>query len=177
MSSNTFPSLPLVDPETLDFEMNVEGYCSSGGLGGPAILPLSLAKMAQMTRAFPDRAFSGIGGVSNFDHALNYFLLGCGTVQVCTAAMLDHAVGPNVIKKLNAGMAEFLDKNAHRFRTLEDFRGLRRDKVVSHSQIRRPDGVDYAGGHEMHEGYASAELGTASAEADRAAAGAAARAR
>src|SRR5437879_5279817 len=54
-SSNTFPSLPVIDPNTLDFEMNVEGYVSSGGLGGPAILPLSLAKMAQMTKAFPKK--------------------------------------------------------------------------------------------------------------------------
>src|SRR5213076_15409 len=76
-SSNTFPSLPVIDPATLEFEMNVEGYVSSGGLGGPAILPLSIAKMAQLTGAFPDREFSGIGGVSTFDHALNYFVLGC----------------------------------------------------------------------------------------------------
>src|SRR5438067_518563 len=96
VSSNTYPSLPLIDPETLDFEMNVDGLVSSGGLGGPAILPLSLAKMAQMTRAFPEKSFSGIGGVSDFSHALNFFLLGCGTVQVCTASMLDHAVGPSV---------------------------------------------------------------------------------
>ena len=40
VSSNTFPSLPLIDAESLDFEMNVDGYVSSGGLGGPAILPL-----------------------------------------------------------------------------------------------------------------------------------------
>ena len=93
-SSNTFPSLPLIDPETLEFEMNVDGYVSSGGLGGPAILPQSLAKMAQLTQAFPDKSFSGIGGIAEFAHALNYFLLGCGTVQVCTAAMLDHAIGP-----------------------------------------------------------------------------------
>src|SRR6187397_3676325 len=63
VSSNTFPSLPLIDPETLDFEMNVDGLVSSGGLGGPAILPQSLAKMSQLTQAFPDRAFSGIGGI------------------------------------------------------------------------------------------------------------------
>jgi dihydropyrimidine dehydrogenase (NAD+) subunit PreA len=156
-SSNTFPSLPPIDPETLEFEMNVEGYCSSGGLGGPAILPLSLAKMSQMTRAFPDQAFSGIGGVATFDHALSYFLLGCGTVQVCTAAMLDHAIGPNVIKALTSGMAEFLEKNAHRgWKTLEDFRGLRRDRVVAHSQIKRPDTKEYHGGYETEaaEGYA-----------------------
>src|SRR6187397_388854 len=63
VSSNTFPSLPVIDPETLDFEMNVDGLVSSGGLGGPAILPQSLAKMSQLTQAFPDRAFSGIGGI------------------------------------------------------------------------------------------------------------------
>jgi dihydropyrimidine dehydrogenase (NAD+) subunit PreA len=155
VSSNTFPSLPVIDPETLEFEMNVDGLVSSGGLGGPAILPLSMAKMAQMTRAFPEKSFSGIGGISDFGQALNYFLLGCGTVQVCTAAMLDHAVGPNVIKKLLAGMREFLEKNAHRGWTkLEDFRGLRRERVVGHSQIRRPEDSDYHGGHDTYEGYA-----------------------
>jgi dihydropyrimidine dehydrogenase (NAD+) subunit PreA len=157
-SSNTFPSLPLVDPATLDFEMNVDGYVSSGGLGGPAILPQSLAKMAQLTSAFPDKSFSGIGGIGEFAHALNYFLLGCGTVQVCTAAMLDRAVGPNVIKGLISGMEEFLDRNADKgWTSLEDFRGLRRDHVVPHSQIKRPDTKEYHGGHdEGYEGYAPA---------------------
>jgi dihydropyrimidine dehydrogenase (NAD+) subunit PreA len=151
-SSNTFPSLPPIDPDTLEFEMNVDGYVSSGGMGGPAILPLSMAKMAQMTQAFPDQAFSGIGGVADFSHALNYFLLGCGTVQVCTAAMLDHAIGPNVIKQLTAGIQQAMEKNG--WSTVEDFRGLRRDRVVSHSKIRRPDSKAYHGGYES-EGYAS----------------------
>src|SRR5262249_5508910 len=35
-SSNTFTSLPLVDAETLEFEVNVDGLVSTGGLGGPA---------------------------------------------------------------------------------------------------------------------------------------------
>jgi len=158
VSSNTFPSLPLIDPETLEFEINVDGYVSSGGLGGPAILPLSLANMARMTQAFPNREFSGIGGISEFAHALNYFLLGCGTVQVCTAAMLDHAVGPNVIKRLIAGMQTFLEKNAGRgWKRLEDFRGLMRDRVVAHSKIRRPSEKDYQGGYEAQEGYAAPE--------------------
>ena len=153
VSSNTFPSLPLIDPDTLEFEMNVEGLVSSGGLGGPAILPMSLAKMSQMTKVFPDKEFSGIGGISDFSQALCYFLLGCGTVQVCTAAMLDHAVGPNVIKGLIAGMNEFLEKNAQRgWTSLEDFRGIRRDRIVPHSQIKRPDSADYHGGHEVVDG-------------------------
>jgi len=152
VSSNTFPSLPLIDSETLEFEINVDGYVSSGGLGGPAILPMALAKMAQLTKAFPDKSFSGIGGISDMSQAASYFALGCGTVQVCTAAMLDHAIGPNVIKRLNDGFAAFLEK--HGFANLEAFRGSRRDRVVLQSQIRRPNTADYQGGYEPVEGYA-----------------------
>jgi dihydroorotate dehydrogenase len=157
-SSNTFTSLPPIDPESLEFEVNVDGKVSYGGLGGPAILPLSLAKMAQMTTAFPDKSFSGIGGVSDFSQAVNYFLLGCGTVQVCTAAMLDHAIGPNVIKGLLSGMEAFLEKNGTKgWHSLNDFRGLRRDRIVAHHEIRRPDAKEYYGGKDAPEGYAAAE--------------------
>src|SRR6202162_3616463 len=157
-SSNTFTSLPLIDPETLEFEMNVDGFVSTGGLGGPAILPLSLAKMGQMTKAFPEKSFSGIGGISNFDHALSYFLLGCGTVQVCTAAMLDRAVGPNVIRGLLHDMEAFLEKQADRGgKRLEEFRGRRRNRIVPQSEIARPDESDYHGGHDVPEGYAASE--------------------
>src|SRR5678815_1134172 len=144
VSSNTFPSLPLIDPETLDFEINVDGYVSSGGLGGPAILPMALAKMAQLTKAFPDGSFSGIGGISDMSQALSYFMLGCGTVQVCTAAMLDHAIGPNVVRRLTEGLTVFLERHSgDGWRSLADIRGLRRDRIVTHSQIRRPDSKEY----------------------------------
>ena len=157
VSSNTFPSLPLIDPETLDFEINVDGYVSSGGLGGPAILPMALAKMAQLTNAFPDKSFSGIGGISDMSQALSYFMLGCGTVQVCTSAMLDHAIGPNVIKKLNEQYKAFLEKHEAKegWHSLQDFRGSRRDRVVLQSSIRRPSTSDYQGGYEPVEGYAA----------------------
>ncbi len=112
--------------------------------------------MAQMTAAFPDKSFSGIGGVSDFAQALSYFLLGCGTVQVCTAAMLDQAVGPNVIKRLNAGLDAFLEKHAaDGWTSVEDFRGIRRDRIVAQSEIRRPDSAEYHSGYEVVEGYAA----------------------
>ena len=48
-------------------------------------------------------------------------------------------------------MPAFMEK--HGYSALEDFRGIRRDRVVTHSKIRRPDEKDYHGGHEA-EGYA-----------------------
>jgi dihydroorotate dehydrogenase len=128
-------------------------------MGGPAILPLSLAKMAQMTQAFPDREFSGIGGISTFDHALAYFLLGCGTVQVATAAMLDHAIGPNIIRGLTTSMTEFLERHADvGWTRLDDFRGLRRGRIVSQGEIARPVSEEPRDRqHEEAEGYAAPE--------------------
>jgi hypothetical protein len=79
-------------------------------------------------------------------------------VQICTAAMLDHAIGPNVIRELNAGLAGFLDRHAaDRWTRVDDFVGIRRDRVVAQSRIRRPDEKEYHGGHDTAEGYASPE--------------------
>jgi dihydropyrimidine dehydrogenase (NAD+) subunit PreA len=66
--------------------------------------------------------------------------------------MLDHAVGPNVIKRLTTGMAEMMEKRG--WTSLDDFRGLLRNRVVAHSAIRRPDADAYHGGYDA-EGYAS----------------------
>ena len=89
--------------------------------------------------------------------ALSYFMLGCGTVQVCTSAMLDHAIGPNVIKKLNEQYKAFIEKHEAKegWHSLQDFRGSRRDRVVLQSSIRRPSTSDYQGGYEPVEGYAA----------------------
>jgi hypothetical protein len=67
--------------------------------------------------------------------------------------MLDHAIGPNVIKQLTAGMLAAMER--HGWSTLDDFRGTRRDRIVTHSRIRRPDAKAYHGGYEA-EGYADA---------------------
>ena len=39
--------------------------------------------------------------------------------------------------------------------SLEDFRGIRRDRMVAQSAIRRPAGDDYQGGYDVIEGYAA----------------------
>jgi len=74
---------------------------------------------------------------------------------VCTAAMLDQAIGPNVIKRLLAGLDAFLEQHAADGWTgVESFRGLRRDRILAQSEIRRPDAADYHSGYEVTEGYA-----------------------
>ena len=152
---NTINSITGIDLDTFTPRPDVGGLSSHGGYCGPAVKPIAL-NLVQQIASDPDvrLPISGIGGVSGWREAAEFILLGCGTVQVCTAAMLDRAVGPNVIAGLKAGMTEFLERNAHRgWNRLEDFRGIRRDRVVNQSQIGRPDASGYHGGYEA-EGYA-----------------------
>ena len=56
------------------------------------------------------------------------------------AGELDHAVGPNVIRNLTAGMEAFLESHAaDGWTRLEDFIGARRDRIVAHAEIKRPE--------------------------------------
>ena len=144
--------------------MNVDGYVSSGGLGGPAILPLSLAKMSQLTQAFPDKAFSGIGGIAEFAHALT---TSCSAAARCRSARRRCSImrlDRTSSRQLIAGLNGFLERHeADGWTSVESFRGIRRDRVVAHSKIRRPDEKDYRGGFDA-EGYADAEIAAAAAE-------------
>ena len=64
--------------------------------------------------------------------------------------MLDQAIGPNVIQRLLAGLDAFLERMPPTAGpAIEDFRGLRRDRVVAQSEIRRPDAADYTAGYEV----------------------------
>ena len=73
---NTFPSLPLMDPETLKFEVEVDGLVTSGGLGGMAILHQALQRVSDISKAFPDKEISGIGGIRGFREAFNFIVSG-----------------------------------------------------------------------------------------------------
>lgn len=143
---NTFPSLPMMDPETLKFEVEVDGLVTSGGQGGLAILHQALQRVNDLHKAYPDKAISGIGGIRGFREAFNFIVHGAGNLQVCTAAMEEKGsggVGVKLIQELCEDMTDYLDR--HGYASLEEFRGIARDRVVQHSQIRRKS-EDYNGG-------------------------------
>lgn len=144
---NTFPSLPLMDPETLKFEVEVDGLVTSGGLGGLAILHQALQRVSDISRAFPDKAVSGIGGIRGFREAFNFIVHGAGNLQVCTAAMEDKGsggIGTNLIRELTGDLADYLERKG--YSSIEDFRGIARDRIVEHSRIRRKSDA-YNGGY------------------------------
>jgi len=76
-----------------------------GGLSGPAIKPLALARVYEVARALPIPV-AGIGGILDARDALEFLLVGARAVQVGTANFLDPAVSVRIAEGMAAWCAQ-----------------------------------------------------------------------
>jgi dihydropyrimidine dehydrogenase (NAD+) subunit PreA len=104
---NTINSLAGVDLETWNTIPHVDGKGAHGGYCGPAVKPIALNMVGECAR-HPNInvPISAIGGVSSWQDAVEYMLMGAGGVQVCTAAM-HH--GFSIIEDMVDGLNNYLD--------------------------------------------------------------------
>jgi dihydropyrimidine dehydrogenase (NAD+) subunit PreA len=123
---NTINSITGIDLDTLTPRPNVGGLSSHGGYCGPAVKPIAL-HLVQQIASDPEVGIpvSGIGGVATWRDAAEFILLGCGTVQVCTAAM---HYGFRIVEDMIDGLSNWMDEKG--FAAIEDFRGLSVPKVT-----------------------------------------------
>jgi dihydropyrimidine dehydrogenase (NAD+) subunit PreA len=121
---NTINSITGIDLDTFTPRPNVDGKSSHGGYCGPAVKPIAL-NMVQQVAASIDIPISGIGGIASWRDAAEFFLLGCGTVQVCTAAM---HYGYRIVEDMAEGLAGWMREKG--FHSIEDVRGLSLPRVT-----------------------------------------------
>ncbi len=121
---NTVASIIGVDLDTLVPRPSVSGYSAHGGLSGPAIKPIALKAVATIAEA-TDLPISGIGGITTWEDAAEFILLGASTLQVCTAVMV-HGFG--VIDDLLTGLSGFMKKK--NFQKISDMVGVSLEKLV-----------------------------------------------
>jgi dihydropyrimidine dehydrogenase (NAD+) subunit PreA len=123
---NTINSITGIDLDTFIPRPNVDGKSSHGGYCGPAVRPIALNMVQQIT-ADPESALplSGIGGIGTWGDAAEFMLLGCGTVQVCTAVM---HFGYRIIEDMAEGLENWMRSKG--FETIEDFRGISVNRVT-----------------------------------------------
>ncbi len=122
---NTINSLMGIDLDTLAPSPHVGGKGSHGGYCGPAVKPIAL-NMVQQISADQEIGLpvSGIGGIQAWQDAVEFILLGASNVQVCTAAM---HYGFRIVEQLIAGLENWMmDK---KFTNIEQFRGLSVPKI------------------------------------------------
>ncbi len=69
----------------------------TGGLSGPAILPVGLAAVWRVSRAVKIPVI-GLGGISEPDHALQYLLAGASAIQTGTINFVDPAMPLKILE-------------------------------------------------------------------------------
>ena len=117
---NTINSVMGVDLDRMTMSPSTDGWGSHGGYCGPAVKPIALNMVAEIARdpLTAGLPISGIGGVTTWRDAAEYISLGCGTVQVCTAAMV---YGFKIVQDMCDGLNNFMDERG--YATLNDFMG------------------------------------------------------
>jgi dihydropyrimidine dehydrogenase (NAD+) subunit PreA len=116
---NTIQSIVGVDIDNFVPYPIVGSLSTHGGYSGPAIKPIALnmVKNCAMDNniAIP---ISGIGGIETWRDAVEFFLLGAGSVQVCTAVM---HYGFGIIKKMISGLEQYMDEKG--FKSIDEIIG------------------------------------------------------
>jgi dihydropyrimidine dehydrogenase (NAD+) subunit PreA len=113
---NTVESLIGIDIETATpypFAYNSElsnPQSTYGGYCGPAIRPLGLRFVSQIAKAIPTIPISGIGGIGNWQNAVEYLMVGASTLQVCTAVMW---YGFRIIRDFIQHLSKFMRKKGY----------------------------------------------------------------
>lgn len=117
---NTINSIVSVDLDVMAPNPTVDGKGTHGGYCGPAVKPIALNMVAEIARSAETRGLpiSGIGGISNWRDAAEFMALGCGNVQVCTAAMV---FGFKVVEDMISGLSDWMDEKGHN--CIDDFVG------------------------------------------------------
>ncbi|MHA3913657.1 NAD-dependent dihydropyrimidine dehydrogenase subunit PreA [Halovulum sp. GXIMD14793] len=105
---NTINSITSVDLDLFAPEPTIDGKGAHGGYCGPAVKPIALNMVAEISRSehLAGLPISGIGGVTTWRDAAEFMALGAGNVQVCTAAM---TYGFHIVQEMISGLSEYLD--------------------------------------------------------------------
>jgi dihydropyrimidine dehydrogenase (NAD+) subunit PreA len=117
---NTIKSIVGIDLDTYAPYPVVDGKGTNGGYCGPAVKPIALEMVKELTQhpEIQNIPVSGIGGVETWRDAVEFILLGAGSVQVCTAVM---HYGFGIVREMKAGLEQFMiDKG---YETIYDFKG------------------------------------------------------
>lgn len=129
---NTINSVMGVDLDRMIMSPSTDGLGSHGGYCGQAVKPIALNMVAEIARdaATAGLPISGIGGITTWRDAAEFIAMGCGTVQVCTAAMV---YGFKIVQDLCSGLANFMDEKG--YASLADFQGRAVPSVKNWNQL------------------------------------------
>jgi dihydropyrimidine dehydrogenase (NAD+) subunit PreA len=128
---NTINSIVGVDLNTFAPKPAVRGLGSHGGYCGPAVKPIALHMVSALAGDAQIRVpISGIGGIQAWQDAVEFLLLGAGSLQVCTAVM---HFGFRIVEQLISGLENWMAEKG--FSALGDFVGKSVPRIKKWSEL------------------------------------------
>ena len=128
---NTINSIMGVDLNTLAPRPAVRGFGSHGGYCGPAVKPIALNMVASIAADPQIKVpISGIGGVQAWQDAVEFLLLGAGSIQVCTAVM---HYGFRIVEHLESGLKCWMHEKD--FRSIREVVGLSLPRIKTWGEL------------------------------------------
>lgn len=120
-----------VDLNSLEPKLSVRGQSSFCGLSGPAVKPIAMACISEIAQNVK-MPIAGVGGVTTWQDAAEFLLLGASNVQVCTAIM---KYGVEIIEDLTTGLLNYMEEKG--FETLDDMVGRCTNQVKNNEDLDR----------------------------------------
>ncbi len=128
---NALNSIIGVNLDTLAPEPAVRGQSSHGGYCGPAVKPIALHMVSAVASDPEIRVpVSGMGGIQAWPDAVEFLLLGAGSVQICTAVM---HYGFRIVEHLASGLTGWMLEKG--FQKISDFSGLSLARIKSFGEL------------------------------------------
>lgn len=136
---NTIKSITNVNPDTLASAPSVRGASSVGGYSGAAVKPIALRFIADLGSdpVISKTHVSGMGGIETWKDALEFMVLGAGSLQVTTSVM---QYGYRIIDDLLLGLRIYMAQRGYIH--IAQLIGQAVDSVVNTDQLER-DSVVY----------------------------------
>lgn len=125
---NTIKSVTMNQRSRVSEKITISGY------SGRAIKPIALRYILQLAsnHVLKNVSLSGIGGIESWRDAMEFILLGCRNVQVCTAVM---QYGYRIIDDLKLGVQTYMAQRG--IDSLEQLVGLEVKNFVSPHDLDR----------------------------------------
>jgi len=128
---NTINSIIGVDLDTFETIPSVRGKGTHGGFAGPAVKPIALHMVSALgCDSEINVPLSGIGGIENWRDAAEFMLLGCTSVQVCTAVM---HYGFRIVEDMIDGLSNWLDEKG--FKSVTEIIGKSLERLTKFEEL------------------------------------------
>ena len=120
-----------INLDTLEPNLCIDGQTTYGGCSGEIVRPIGLKCVAQI-RQSSDLPILGMGGISTWQDAVQYFAVGSDAVQICTEVMIN---GYGIINGLTKGLLNYLEEKG--MNNVSELKNIAIEKITAHNDLNK----------------------------------------